>query len=236
MSKRNLRSSAIERRALVEEIASSFRHDLRNKLAAIRNASFYIARRAEKTDLWSTDPRVASFFKLIDDQLVEAERILSERLPPPRPVVDSAATVTLSACVDQALSELSAPPETQVAMDNAGEPLVDVNVDELVLAVRLILENALEAAGPGGRVRIQCAQEGESAVLRISDSGPGLPDEVREAQGAPFRTTKPGHIGLGLALAHRAMRRHGGELRFGEAGSPGTTVELLLPKSRRPAA
>jgi signal transduction histidine kinase len=236
MSKRNSRSAAIERRAVAEEVASSFRHDLRNKLAAIRNAAFYIARRTEKTDLWTTDPRVASFFKLIDDQLAEAEQILSDRIPPPRLAADHAATVTLSACVDQALAELAVPSRCDVTMENAGEPLVEGNVDELVLAVRSILENALDAAGPGGRVRIQCLQEGESALLRVTDSGPGLPDEVRQAQGAPFRTTKPGHLGLGLAVAQRAVRRHGGELRFGVARTPGATVELLLPKTRRVAA
>jgi signal transduction histidine kinase len=235
MSRRNARSSAIERRAVAEEVASSFRHDLRNKLAAIRNAAFYIARRTEKTDLWATDPRVASFFKLIDDQLAEADQILSDRLPPSRVVTEHTATVTLSGCVDQALAELPLPPRIEVAMENTDPPLLDGNVEELVLAVRLILENAFDAAGPGGRVRIQCLREGDAAVLRVTDSGPGLPHEVRQAQGAPFRTTKPGHIGLGLAVARRAIRRHGGELRFGDADAPGATVELLLPKSSGPA-
>lgn len=68
---------------IAEEVASAVRHDVRNKLGAIRNAAFYLGKKCQGSELWAADPRFPAFFKLIEDQLAEAERILTERLRPP---------------------------------------------------------------------------------------------------------------------------------------------------------
>ena len=66
----------LERASVAEEVASVLRHDLRNNLASIRNAAFYLRRRTKDTELWRSDPRMAQFFGLIDDTVLVSTGLL----------------------------------------------------------------------------------------------------------------------------------------------------------------
>ena len=93
-----------------------------------------------------------------------------------------------------------------------------------------LLENGAHAAGAGGWVRIASHLSGERLVLEVSDSGPGVPVELRERIFEPFFTTKPpgSGTGLGLTTARQIVERHGGILDVREAGV-GTRFHLELP-------
>jgi signal transduction histidine kinase len=65
-----------EREQNLEAWLSEVRHDLRNRFAAIRNANFYIRKRASKTELLQQDERVRAFFDLIDRELTEADAMV----------------------------------------------------------------------------------------------------------------------------------------------------------------
>src|SRR3954465_7928136 len=72
---------ARERAAVAEVVTAVLRHDLRNRFASIRNASYYLMRQAQKAELWKMDPRVEIFFELIDRELSSAEQLLAARNP-----------------------------------------------------------------------------------------------------------------------------------------------------------
>ena len=93
-----------------------------------------------------------------------------------------------------------------------------------------LLENGAQAAGPGGWVRLASRVEGDRIVLEISDSGAGVPMELRERIFEPFFTTKPpgSGTGLGLTMARQIVERHGGTLEVREA-SKGTLFHIALP-------
>ncbi len=67
--------------------------------------------------------------------------------------------------------------------------------------------------------------------MRISDTGPGLPEEVRGRLFEPFLTTKKTGTGLGLAIAYGIMQRHKGALEVESAPGRGTSVTMVLPAS-----
>jgi len=69
---------------------------------------------------------------------------------------------------------------------------------------------------------------GDAIVARVSDTGPGVPADLRERIFEPFFTTRAAGTGLGLALAQRTTEAHGGTLRLADAGR-GATFELRLP-------
>ncbi|HEY0988981.1 MAG TPA: ATP-binding protein [Kofleriaceae bacterium] len=93
-----------------------------------------------------------------------------------------------------------------------------------------LLENAAYAAGPTGWVQLRsAAQDDGSVTVEVSDSGPGVPPQLRERVFEPFYTTKPAGVGtgLGLSLARDIAQRHGGVLEIRErAGRPCFVVEL----------
>jgi signal transduction histidine kinase len=117
-----------------------------------------------------------------------------------------------------------------VSMDLApGQDDVLAGDEELLeRALENLVRNAREAAGPQGRVTVALeAQEGKRLV-RIADDGPGLSPELASGP-RPFLTTKPGGLGLGLAIALKIVGLHGGSLEFTENRPRGLVVTLALP-------
>ncbi|MGN6105276.1 MAG: ATP-binding protein, partial [Kofleriaceae bacterium] len=114
---------------------------------------------------------------------------------------------------------------------------IDIAIDEPVLCAPPLLtqvltnliENAAYAAGRGGWVELRGRVVGERAVLEITDSGPGVPTELRERVFQPFFTTKPPGIGtgLGLSMARDIIHRHGGVLEIRDRDARGVfAIEL----------
>jgi len=93
-----------------------------------------------------------------------------------------------------------------------------------------IVRNAREAAGAGGHVWIGAAREGECLQITVADDGPGLAPELRDGL-RPFRSTKAGGLGLGLPIALKIVRLHGGELLLGERVPRGLEVRVRLPSA-----
>ena len=87
-----------------------------------------------------------------------------------------------------------------------------------------LIDNALDAVAPGGRVEVSADREGARLVVRIADDGPGIPDTVRPRIFDPFFTTKPvgQGTGLGLDIVRRLVNRHDGEIDV--ESRPGRTV------------
>ncbi len=90
--------------------------------------------------------------------------------------------------------------------------------------VNLIL-NAYQAMDQGGTLTLGCAEEGDRVMLRVEDTGPGIPPEVQSRLFEPFFTTKKSGSGLGLSVSKRIVEVHGGELRVESA--EGRTVFLV---------
>ena len=94
-----------------------------------------------------------------------------------------------------------------------------------------LLNNAIQACGDRGRVEISAHFEGTDLLVSIADSGPGIPEAIRKRIFEPFFTTKPAGqgTGLGLDIARRLAREHGGDISF--ESSPGRTVfTVRLPQ------
>lgn len=93
-----------------------------------------------------------------------------------------------------------------------------------------LVVNAMEAAGAGGWVRVELENTATAVVVRLLDSGPGLPGEVAEQLFEAFVTTKAEGVGLGLAVARQIAESHGGRLSHTRRGGH-TCFELLLPRA-----
>jgi len=94
-----------------------------------------------------------------------------------------------------------------------------------------LIENALDALGNRGLLKLACSLEGEMLLVEIWDAGPGIPEELQDRIFEPFFTTKaPGQgLGLGLDNAMRIVRKHRGHLSVrSEPGSTCFRVRLPL--------
>jgi signal transduction histidine kinase len=97
-----------------------------------------------------------------------------------------------------------------------------------------LIDNALDAIGPGGRVEVNARREGGDILVQVSDDGPGIPESARPHIFDLFFTTKPlgEGTGLGLGIVHSLVRRHSGGIEVDS--KPGHTVfSVRLPLEAR---
>jgi signal transduction histidine kinase len=116
---------------------------------------------------------------------------------------------------------------------NPSLPTVMADNDQMRQVVLNIVLNAAEAMPRGGELRIQSDldRESKNVVVRLSDTGPGIPDDIKERLFEPFFTTKKSGTGLGLAIAYGIVERHKGTLELESAPGRGTTFIITLPVS-----
>jgi two-component system OmpR family sensor kinase len=109
--------------------------------------------------------------------------------------------------------------------------------DHLLRAVRNLVTNAAVHTRPDGPIRASAAVEGTEIVIRVADSGPGLPPEEaahvfqRFWRADKSRTRESGGSGLGLAIVASIAAEHGGTVTFDSAVATGSTVTMRLPLS-----
>jgi two-component system NtrC family sensor kinase len=109
-------------------------------------------------------------------------------------------------------------------------PSVLADADQMRQVVMNILLNAVDAMPQGGALRIRSSFEPKpnQVMLRISDTGSGIPIEIQDKLFEPFFTTKTNGTGLGLAVAYGIMERHKGALKVESAPGYGTTMTVIL--------
>jgi two-component system, OmpR family, sensor histidine kinase CpxA len=127
--------------------------------------------------------------------------------------------------------------------DAADEFLVEADPALLRSAVENVVRNATRYTAEGTTVEVrlerqQSANGEEEIIVRVLDSGPGVPDEALQKILEPFyrlddaRNRQTGGAGLGLSIADRAIRLHGGQLRASNRKEGGLQVEIRIPAGR----
>jgi signal transduction histidine kinase len=214
--------------AIADETSSSLRHELRNKLASVRSAEFYIRRRLKSSEAWQADPRLEELSGIIQDEMRVANELLDQRQRLQNLFTPAPARIDAAECVRSAVAWTRKAADCHVAIElDAQAGYVSADPSELSLAVRCLLENAVEALGTTGLVRVRALSEMARYVILIEDAGAGIPEAQRAAVLEPFHTTKPGRAGLGLNIARRVAERYAGSLRFRDA-AVGTAIALEL--------
>ncbi len=136
----------------------------------------------------------------------------------------------------QGLADWFKAQNAQIVEDMAGQSPVLGNRNFMRVAVKNLVENALKFnTNPMKKVRLRLSREDGFAVLSVQDNGPGIPPEEQERIFSRFYQVEPSFTGqtegwgLGLPLAQRVTRWHGGRLNLSSKLGAGTTVTLALP-------
>lgn len=196
--------------------AAGLAHETRNPLNLIRGLAQLIAMEAKET------PRLKEHASTIVE---EADRVtvqLNEFINYSKPREAQLAPVDVRRLVADVVRPLLPDiEEKHIHLQQPESPLV-IEADEQLLRQALfnVLLNAVQAVAPGGRIDVRLAAAGpRSAVLEISDDGPGVPAAERAAIFKPYVTMRPKGVGLGLAIVAQIAAVHHWEVSC-EASEP----------------
>ncbi len=236
----DLRSRA-ERLEAVAELSASLAHEIRNPLASISSSVQQLGLH-ESAD--EDDRLLAGLVVRESDWL---SRLLSEFIEFSRVRIVRSQRLDLREVVDHALDLVRRNPayDEAVVVHATLDPdpvLVDGDEDLLHRVVTNLVLNAVQAAEPGRKTRIDVEVSGiagdhtvpgidvaDAVVLRVTDDGPGIPEENLNRIFDPFFSGRSGGTGLGLSIVHRAVEAHGGTVLVESTTRKGTRFTVLLP-------
>lgn len=215
-----------QRLSAKEDLAAAVAHSINNPLAALIGMATMLVESSPTPDpMAQRIVHLAGRIRKVVDGTLRLFRRGALELTPERPADMIREVAAL-------LRETAAARGITVETDfDEGLPTVIVDRSMIHSALVCLAENAIDAMRDGGMLRFEAELMLEPQVLelRVVDTGPGIPEELRQKVLEPFFTTKGGGTGLGLSIASGIVQGHRGRMRIESPPAGGTCVVIELP-------
>ena len=203
-------------------------HEVKNPLNAI-----LLHVEVAKAKLARGETDIEPQMEIISREILRLDRVVKTFLDFTRPVELKLTTVPLQELMGE-IVELARPQAEAskiaiVVQQDAEGVEVRVDRDLLKQAVLNVVVNAMQAMPEGGELRFEALANEDTAEIRISDTGAGIPPELREKIFRLYFTTRKEGSGIGLAMTFRIVQLHDGTIDFTSEPGKGTTFVIRLP-------
>lgn len=207
-------------------------HELRTPLALMQ----------AQLDLFSAEhpdvlPETADFLKLLREQTERMSQMTKTLLEMSElRTVPCNDRIEIAPMIEEIFTDLSPLADRNgISLEFDGSGIL-TGSDTLIYRMLFNLtENAIRYNRPNGTVRVKSSKEEKHLVIRISDTGYGIPEQYRESIFQPFfrvdksRSREYGGVGLGLSLVWEIAALHGGDVRVEDSSDSGTTIAVAFP-------
>jgi signal transduction histidine kinase len=238
------------RMAAIGRLTSGVGHEVKNPINAI-----VVHLELLKTKLGDASPSAVRHLEVIDVEIHRLDRVVQMLVDFSRPVELQLREQDLRSVIGDVLAlaadELSTHNVTLVSRMPAYPLLANIDADLLKQAALNVIQNGAQAMPEGGRLEVVLEEDREfgrlpalrgdpqrslpsslawkSALLRISDEGGGIPEEIRGKIFDLYFTTKSGGSGIGLAMTYRILQLHHGSIEVQSRKDRGTEFQLRIP-------
>ncbi len=217
-----------DRLTAISRVSSGVAHEVKNPLNAI-----LLHVEVAKARLAKGDTDIGQQMEIVSREILRLDRVVRMFLDFTRPVELKLVNLPLQDLVEE-IVELARPQAAgakiavQVHQEVEG---VEVRVDRDLIkqAMLNVVVNAMQAMPEGGNLTFESSVEDDMAEVRISDTGSGIPAELREKIFLLYFSTKEAGSGIGLAMTFRIVQLHDGTIDFTSEAGKGTTFLIRLP-------
>jgi PAS domain S-box-containing protein len=222
-----------DKMASLGRVAAGIAHEIRNPLSGI---NIYLNTLENLIDRPDSRPKVGQIISQLQSASRKIESVIKKVMDFAKPGEPKFALTRINTSVEDALSL------TAVTLRKSGIEIEKDFADNIPVcyadshfieeAVLNLVNNAAEAMHQmesGKKISVITRVKGEHVFIEVSDSGPGVPIDLRNKVFDPFFTTKNDGTGIGLSLCHRVARDHQGVLTVGEGALGGAAFRLEIP-------
>ncbi len=221
-----------ENLAALTTLTAGVAHEIKNPLASIGIHLQLI--RKEMAGRETIEPqRISEYVEIINEEVDRLNRIVVDFLFAVRPMDTRLALGDINSVIRELVEfvkfELQ---EAGVELQLELSPVLPkIRLDERYMkhALLNIIKNAISAMPEGGVLRIETLQEGTDLLLKISDTGIGIPEEIIGKIFEPYFTTKDFGSGLGLTLVYKIVKEHQGDVSVSSRVGEGASFTLSFP-------
>jgi len=216
-----------DRMAAIGHLAAGVAHEVRNPLSSIKGYATYFG------SLFPDNSDNKKAAEVMTSEVDRLNRVISELLEMARPADIRKRDTEISTLLESSLRLVKQEAESsRVRISIASDSdvgSIPVDPDRLTQALINLYINAIQAMPDGGELRVFASRRGSNLLLRISDTGTGLPGDAQSRIFNPYFTTKQTGTGLGLAIVSKIVEAHKGTIEVESTGSDGTTFCLGIP-------
>jgi two-component system sensor histidine kinase HydH len=216
-----------DRLSALGELSAGMAHEIRNPLGSIKGAVEILK------DDYSPDEAKYEFIGILLKETDRLNRIVQEFLGFARPKLPEFQQADVNEAIESVLTLTAqearkAGVTVEKRLDSSiGKRSLDAGM--LKQAFLNLILNAVQAMPEGGTLTVESALVGRTIVVKISDTGIGIPEENRKKLFSPFFTTKKNGTGLGLAITYRIIENHRGSIDVASEPGKGTTFTVRIP-------
>jgi two-component system, NtrC family, sensor histidine kinase HydH len=230
-----------ERLAALGQMSAGLAHEIRNPLGVIKGSAEILHQK-----LAESNPLATELAGYISSETNRLSALVTRFLDFARPLHTEPTPQEVTSVLERALQDVAMAKKdelAQVRIEREYEPnlpVVPLDEDLCEQAFVNLIQNAYDAmGGDGGTLRLAASRTNlggrDGVEVKIEDSGPGIPDELREQIFNPFVTTKKSGVGLGLSIVSRIIDGHHGTIRVENAGAEngrrGARFSIFFPAS-----
>jgi PAS domain S-box-containing protein len=214
-----------ERLAAIGELAGMVGHDLRNPLAGIKNAAYFLKKKGTEI----SEAQNKEMLEIIDKAIDHSDKIINDLLDYAREMHLELTKYAAHTLVDEAIRLIKIPDRIQIINNVPDTIWIRVNTDKMMRVFINLIKNAIDAMPEKGTLTITSCQTRDYLKIAFADTGNGIPEEILQKLFTPLFTTKAQGMGFGLAICKRIIEAHEGNINVKTTVNKGTTFTITLP-------
>jgi signal transduction histidine kinase len=214
-------------------MAAGIGHELNNPLATVALSAEALLQRVRKDKF---DPALfENYLKIIKEEMIRCQHVSRNILSYVKGKSSEKEWIDIPTLLDRTVemvSFLGRMKEVEVLTNyQEGMPLVPINESELRQVLLTLIGNALDAMEERGKLTLETGSNGDKAMIKIGDTGPGIPPDLIGKIFEPFFTTKSekGGTGLGLSIAVKIIKKYNGQIEVASEEGKGASFKIVLP-------
>jgi signal transduction histidine kinase len=218
-----------ERFAVIGELATMVGHDLRNPLASMEYA-FYYLRTNCVCDLGKDGLRM---LKILEEDIGRSNKIINDLLDYSAKIRLDLEMTDIKSILKETYPFLKIPESIRIVDLAKDEPKIRVDFMKIQRVFVNVLKNAIEAMPDGGILTIESKKADGNVEVTVSDTGTGMSGETLRKLWGPLFTTKAKGMGFGLPISKRFIEAHGGNVSVQSELGKGTTFTMTIPTEQQ---